>query len=128
MSEKNWSAWFKLVPIALGIGFMVLAISWVFVRAQMISHNEVAVATLDAQMTEMKTQHEADQTALRARVDYLESVLFGDVVAKVAQQSAQKQKPAITPQWWVTRDRENRQKIQALEWKVYTLENRVEGK
>lgn len=126
MSNKTWSAWFKLVPISIGIGLVLVWVVFVSARILVVARNEMATATLQADVQRHIHDSDEERAALRARIDYLESVLFGDVVAKItAQNAAMKQKPQVTPQWWVNRDRENRQKIQSLEWKVFTLENQL---
>lgn len=126
MSNKTWSAWFKLLPISIVIGLVLVWVVFVSARILVVGRNEMATATLQADVQRHIHDSDEERAALRARIDYLESVLFGDVVAKLtAQNAAMKQKPQVTPQWWVNRDRENRQKIQSLEWKVFTLENQL---
>jgi len=122
-TDVSWRTWLYRGLITLAATIVVLALVYLYVRMQVLERLNAETTTLWSRHNEEGKRFNARLDATVSRLDYLESVLFGEVLAKVQKM----QQPVPVPRWQLSRDLELRDRILRLEWARRTLETKVEA-
>lgn len=116
------------IVVAFLVGFIFVGGAYITIRLRTLYNIQTEIAHLKAEHRHVKQELETQLNGNGIRIDQLERILFGDVIAqleKKVQADAAKQKPP--PPTWVelwqkNRDKELRDRIVELERRVYRLE------
>lgn len=116
--------WTCRAGVALAGTVFVLALVYMYALTQ---EHRVLTANLDralAQLRELQKSNDSIDVITASRMDYVERVLFGEVVAKLdAQRSARN--TARVELWQKTRDKELRDRIMYLEQRLFRVETAI---
>ncbi len=114
--DDPWRPWILRSTLALAVCVVVVLAVFFTVQIRFVSQNYSSVAKLQSDVANMQQQHAAQLETLNARVDQLERVLFGDVVAKIEKSPL---RPNAVELWQRNRDKELRDRIRQLElWRL----------
>lgn len=120
----GWWLWTCRAGVALAGTVFVLALVYMYALTQ---EHRVLTANLDralAQLRELQKSNDSIDVITASRMDYVERVLFGEVVAKLdAQRSARN--TARVELWQKTRDKELRDRIMYLEQRLFRVETAI---
>ena len=122
-NEESWPVYLKRGALALFICFTLIFFVYAYMRVKQIYENQVELATIKAEYSELLRIHTAQLEELQKREDITEKLLYGDVLAKLAKQPST---PTGLELWQRNRDREFRERLSSLERRFMTLERRAE--
>jgi hypothetical protein len=116
-----WRSRLTLFLVSLLLGIQLLAMTYVVVRIREANRVYSQFLSLQAEVNELQKHHMAQMQEAADRLDTLERVLFGNVVAKLA--SVEKPPSQARVQLWQkTRDTELRQRLSNLEYWRWEIE------
>lgn len=105
--------WFKRIICSFGIAIMILWTAYVAMRLKTTYDLQTRFEVLAVEHEELKKRYDAHLLQQNHRLDYIEQVLFGEVLAKIDK------KPVPTPMrlepWLANTIKDMRERITVLE-------------
>lgn len=107
-------AWIRVVLWSLLIGACILWGAYVAIRLRTTYELQTRFEILHAEHMELQKRYEAHLTEQNLRLDYLEQVLFGEVLAKIDKKQPRQQPMRLEP-WLANALKDIRDRLTVLE-------------
>jgi cell division protein FtsB len=132
VSTNNFSRWLgsrellRMAAVAMAFALCVGYAAYVGFRLQVTYSVQATVDKLVADRAELIAENERFHSGISARLDELERLMFGEVLAKIDAPAPGKPRTTASVQLWQkNRDAELRKRIEALEqWRAKVDEQR----
>ena len=112
------------IAVALLVGFVLIGGAYCAFRLRALYTFQTDVATFVIENRNAHEKVETEVTNIEARLNNLERILFGDMIAQLEKNAKTLKPPAPNwvELWQKNRDKELRDRINALERRMYLLE------
>lgn len=124
-SDATWKLWVFRTIVALVVAASVIIVVFLSLRTQDIVRAQHESMQLWSAHNEESKQITAQLNDVTKRVDYIEGVLFGEVLSKL-KLMPRTAATARLQRWQVAQDKEFRERILSLEYARRALESKVE--